>query len=295
MNLIDDKWIPVRRKNGEKIKIAPWQITEGIGTDNKITELAAPRPDFNGALIQFLIGLLQTTCTPENPGEWRKWLNEPPTPDELKKRFETVKYAFNLDGDGPRFMQEVGLIKEKKQNNKTIDEMIIDMPGEQTLKLNKDHFIKRNTIGQLCPHCSTMALFTLQINAPSGGQGHLTGLRGGGPLSTLVYGNKIWETAWLNILEKSKFENLANFEKNDDENKFPWLTNNRNSEKGLMTTPEDIHPAQLYWATPRRIFIKFENSEHQTVCDLCDRVTEQVVKQYCTKPRGINYEGTWRH
>ena len=80
MNLITDAWIPVRHKNGKVNRIAPWQITEGEGV---ITVLASPRPDFNGALIQFLIGLLQTTFAPKNPREWRKWFQQPPGTEEL--------------------------------------------------------------------------------------------------------------------------------------------------------------------------------------------------------------------
>ncbi len=56
MNLLESQWIPVRRESGESY-IAPWQLTE---PDDSVLELAAPRPDFNGALLQFLIGLLQT-------------------------------------------------------------------------------------------------------------------------------------------------------------------------------------------------------------------------------------------
>ena len=63
MNLIHDAWIPIRRKHGEETRIAPWEVTTRY-SDDPVVALAAPRPDFNGALIQFLIGLLQTTCAP---------------------------------------------------------------------------------------------------------------------------------------------------------------------------------------------------------------------------------------
>jgi CRISPR system Cascade subunit CasA len=55
MNLISDAWIPIRRKGGEEERIAPWEVTTRY-SDDPIVALAAPRPDFNGALIQFLIG-----------------------------------------------------------------------------------------------------------------------------------------------------------------------------------------------------------------------------------------------
>src|ERR671919_2930432 len=98
MNLINDAWIPIRRKSGQEAHIAPWEVTTRYD-DDPVVALAAPRPDFNGALIQFLIGLLQTTCAPDSPRTWREWLREPPTPEALRGAFENNTYAFNLDGD----------------------------------------------------------------------------------------------------------------------------------------------------------------------------------------------------
>ena len=68
-NLIREHWIPVERRSGERESIAPWQITDGL-EHSPIVSLAAPRPDFNGALIQFLIGLLQTLSPPEDEDDW---------------------------------------------------------------------------------------------------------------------------------------------------------------------------------------------------------------------------------
>ena len=64
-NLIHEQWIPVRRQNGARSMIAPWQITDDLN-GNPVIVLDAPRPDFSGALIQFLIGLVQTTMAPKN-------------------------------------------------------------------------------------------------------------------------------------------------------------------------------------------------------------------------------------
>ena len=84
MNLIQDPWIPIKRNSGKIEKIAPWQITE---RDDPPVSLAAPRPDFNGALIQFLIGLVQTARPPTNEEEWEELLESPPPPEELQKAF----------------------------------------------------------------------------------------------------------------------------------------------------------------------------------------------------------------
>jgi CRISPR system Cascade subunit CasA len=67
MNLITDQWMPVIRQNGQADTIAPWQIAEA---DNPVVEINAPRPDFQGALYQLLIGLLQTCFAPEDEDKW---------------------------------------------------------------------------------------------------------------------------------------------------------------------------------------------------------------------------------
>src|SRR5438128_2135701 len=222
MNLIHDAWLPIRRKHREETRIAPWEVTTRYG-DDPIVALVAPRPDFNGALIQFLIGLLQTTCAPDSPRTWRMWLRDPPPPVALRAKFHPVAYAFELDGDGPRFMQDLTLKLEDVKKSKpkklkaneaiedeegqlSVDKLLIDAPGAKTLKDNKDHFVKRGYVTRLCLCCAASALFTLQTNTPGGGQGNRMGIRGGGPLTTLVLGKEtLWETLWLNVLEKLQF------------------------------------------------------------------------------------------
>ncbi|MBA1331821.1 CRISPR-associated protein Cse1, partial [Candidatus Endoriftia persephone str. Guaymas] len=180
MNLIDDPWIPIRRASGREELIAPWQITDSA---DPIIALAAPRPDFNGALLQFLIGMLQTAYPPESEDKWEQWLENPPSPARLKQHFEPFADSFNLMGDSPLFMQA---FEPLNGDEKPIANLLIDAPGAQTLKQNADHFIKRGGIEKICPCCAATALFTLQTNAPAGGAGHRTSLRGGGPLSTLI-------------------------------------------------------------------------------------------------------------
>lgn len=288
MNLINDAWIPVRKKNGEKTKIGPWQITEGTGADKEIIELAAVRPDFNGALIQFLIGLLQTTCAPKGNSDWRKWLNNPPSAEELKSKFAPIAFAFNLDGDGPRFMQDFDLDNVDKKTKEEIEKLLIDAPGEQTLNQNKDLFIKRNRAGKLCRFCCAQALLTLQINAPSGGKGHRVGLRGGGPVNTIVLGESLWQILWNNVLNENEFNITGEIAKKENSDKCPWLASPRTSEKDRATTSQDVHPVQVYWAMPRRIRLDFVDKQGK--CNLCHE-SGQLIESYYTKPYGVKYDG----
>lgn len=294
MNLINDTWIPVRRKSGAKIIIAPWQITEDLD-NNPIIEITSARPDFNGALIQFFIGLLQTVCPPKGNKEWQEWFKNPPSPEQLKVKFNQVAGAFNLDGDGPRFMQDLTLEDESKYTKKEIDKILIDSPGKQTLKENKDFFIKRDRIENLCRICTAQALFTLQINAPLGGSGHMTGLRGGGPVTTIILQDNLWKTTWLNVLNKNSFAGLANSQRSEPKDKFPWLAKTRISKNNYSTTAQDINAAQIYWSMPRRIRLKFEHSNEKVDCSLCEEKSENFVSEYLTAGYGVKYQNPIIH
>lgn len=286
-NLIREAWMPVRRASGASERIAPWQITDRLDED-PITELSAPRPDFDGALIQFLIGLVQTAYAPATERDWRRGLTDPPAPDVLREVFATCEHAFNLDGDGPRFMQDFDAGMEGKE--KPISFLLPDTPT--SLSQNTDHFIKDRSAEQYSEAATAMALLTMQTNAPSGGRGHRTSLRGGGPLSTLVLGRTLWQTVWLNVLSRKQ----ANATAGDEYEMFPWLAATRTSEKGSAsrtTTPEDAHSLQCYWGTPRRI--RLNPAEPEGQCALFDEDTERTYTTFDMKSYGVNYEGAWVH
>ena len=293
-NLLHEQWIPVKRKAGEKPEyISPSQVTDGLAT-NPVIALAAPRPDFNGALIQFLIGLVQTACPPTGESEWQKKFRNPPSSEELKAAFERYADAFILDGDGPRFMQDLDLTATAGEQNK-IDHILMEMPGDQTLDKNTDHFLKRDTVRNICLSCCAMALFTLQTNAPAGGKGHRTSLRGGGPLTTLVRGKTLWETIWLNVITRDSFGHFGNAGKTGGSDMFPWLGHTRTSGKNETTTPRNVHPVQMFWGMPRRIRLIFENRTDAIQCDLCGCSVHDSTSRYSDKSYGINYKDGWHH
>lgn len=302
INLITNPWIPVRRKNGAHELIAPWAITDGHDR-NPIIALDTTRADFKGALVQFLVGLLQTAATPGRSKEidWNRWLEAPPSPEELRTLFMPHADAFELGGDGPRFLQDFDPLSDEA---KPIAALFIEIPGANALRNNTDHFIKRGGINGLCPSCAATALFTLQANAPSGGVGHRTSLRGGGPLTTLVVldpkGEQLeatlWRNLWLNVLPQTQAEQLTgNSSLTEKAAIFPWLAPTHTSEKGgVETLPVDAHPLQMYWGMPRRIRLDLDDMR-EGECDICAAQAVPLVTRYVTKNYGINYSGAWEH
>lgn len=296
MNLLQDSWIPVRDAQGRRELITPDRLC-----DPQWRAFDAARPDFNGALAQFAIGLLQTTTAVTDVISWRALLKSPPDAMTLRKWFEPVVTAFELDGDGPRFMQDIDLGNDGVATN-GVAALMIESPGEQALKNNADHFVKRNQIECLCLGCAALALFTLQTNAPSGGAGHRTGLRGGGPLTTLVMapeGSALWHHLWINVRDQPGFLSQGGDPSGElDQHAFPWLgpIAHLQAPKGKMSMAQ-VHPAHHFWAMPRRIRLEFEPGEFGTtgLCDVCGNGSPVWARRYLTKNYGLNYKGLWNH
>ena len=297
MNLLEERWMPVRLHDGGREWVAPHQLS-----DPRIAAFDADRADFNGALAQFAIGLLQTSTPVDSAIEWRGLFNIAPDCEALKEWFRPYKTAFQFDGDGARFMQDFDL-RVTDGESLGIGSLLIETPGENTLKNNSDHFIKRGLVNQLCPGCAALALFTLQLNAPAGGAGHRTGLRGGGPLTTLLVAEQrpdvprsLWDDLWLNVRGRHGFLTSG-----DDADKaaphlsFPWLASvTAVQSEGGAIAPIQMHPAHVFWAMPRRIRLDFDAVCAGT-CELCDRNSDRLVRHYVTRNHGLNYKGPWSH
>ena len=301
-NLVYAPWLPVRRRSGAIERIPPWRINDGIAEDPFVA-FAWPRPDFDGAAHEFMIGLLSTAAAPEDDDEWEDWWSCPPAPDVLERKFAPLAHAFCLDGSGPRFMQDLDPLDDA--DNKEVATLLIDAPGSQTLRNNADLFVKRGNAPVLCRAAAAMALYTLNSYAPSGGAGHRTSLRGGGPMTTLVvaehhaYNRTLWGRLWPNVETRKQIEDRATdaYPQDDFASMFPWLVPTRLSNPktgGRETTQADIHPLQVYWGMPRRIHLLLGEGRERT-CSLTDVTDQLMVTHYRTKNYGINYSEGFEH
>lgn len=281
--LLEERWIPVRRRDGSLDWIRPAQIVE---RDNPPLRIASPRPDFDAALTQILIGLVQTTMPPESTFAWRAAFDKPPSVEQLEAAFEPLHPAFFVDGDGPRFFQDLTLTPEEASDTPAVSSLLIETA-------NAELFVKEGTVRSLSYPAAAMALATMQLNAPSGGRGHRTSMRGGGPLTTLILGDDLWQTTWLNIIPTTSLANLGNASLTGLQHTFPWLAPTRTSENDRATTLDDVHPAQMYWSMPRRFRLVIDPAERGR-CDILGLDDVPVVRRYLTRHLGVKYEG-FRH
>ena len=289
MNLLQTPWLPFRLRDGSQQTLP---ITSICRSD--IIDFALPREDFQGAAYQFSIGLLQTVFAPEDEEAWGDFYHTPPTENDLQQAFDTVAHVFMATGNGPLFMQDFETLSQEKPT--PITGLLIEAPGANAIKQNTDHFVKRDLCDVMSLDMAILALFTLQINAPSGGSGHRVGLRGGGPLTTLVLPDKhnssLWKKLWLNVMHRDYYR----YDDPDftDGSVFPWLAPTKvSSKKGTEIYSTEVHPLHMYWAMPRRI--RLQVSDTEAVCHINGKASKQTVSTFVTKNYGGNYSGNWEH
>ena len=274
-NLITDPWIPVRTVDGAQRTIRPDQIAErGVARPDW------PRADFNLATYELLIGLVHLAGPPEDQENWRE--GREPDPKRLRERMAPLAPAFDLDGEGPRFMQELGGLGGKPSE---MDLLFIDSAGESTAKKNADLMVHRDRYAGLSLPDAAMALFTFQSQAPSGGAGNRTSMRGGGPLLTLVEPRSsgssdapLWEMVWANVPDGTPLS------PDDLADALPWMRPTVAS-KGGATVHEGERKAPLaeaFFGMPRRLSLVFSDAEPRRATGVLQH------------PWGTNY-GLWRH
>ncbi|ESQ74770.1 type I-E CRISPR-associated protein Cse1/CasA [Asticcacaulis sp. AC402] len=286
-NLLHDPWLEVRRRSGRRDQIRPCDVTNDVLND-PIVALDFPRPDWNAAVTELLIGLMFIALACDNEDDWAEHFRSPPSPDTLLQKLSPFSPAFNLDGDGPRAFQDFDDLAA--QDPKPVSGLLIEAPGENALRNNSDLFIKRDTVTALGLPYATAALITLQTYAPSGGAGHRTSLRGGGPLTTLVTPLRtgetvatLWDRLWANVPARDGEFTI------EPSRLFPWISPTRTSVKDAMVTPEDQPLGLCFFACPRRLRLIFADGR----CSLSE-ATGPVVLEYRTQNYGANYVG-WLH
>ncbi len=263
LNLISDAWIPVSCTTGRRI-ICPDQIAE---PDVLFPDW--PRADLNIACLELLIGLVYLADPVE---EVEDWAGRHPDPDRLRAALAPLAPAFNLGGEGLRFLQDHERFEaaNAKTEVNSPDMLFIDSAGGNTARNNADLMVRRGRYPRLDPALAAMALYTLQSQAPAGGAGNRTSMRGGGPMVTLVEPPErgLWPLVWANVpLGRPQGPEV-----------LPWMRKKPCGD-GLTYPPEDGNLAEAFFGMPRRLRLIFEG----------DQVTGVVQKPY-----GANYAG-WEH
>lgn len=297
-NIITDEFFPVRTLSGARTWLRFRDLRHE--DDDYPVVFDWPRADLNIAAFEFAVGVLSLAYQPEDHQDWLAiWRGR--SDIDLSERLSSLAFAFNLmgdaDGDGPRFLQDFAAIEGEANH---IEALFIDTPGVNGQKKNADLLTHRGRFSALGLKAAAIALYALQQFAPSGGAGNRTSLRGGGPMTTLVWPDRpgsaapvpLWRVLLANLPLSAPGAGYL-----DDTalpRALPWLGPTITSEG---KPPDEVsqadpraHPLQAFFGMPRRIGLVVGG--HGT-CPLTGEVGP-LVTGFVQKPWGMNYSA-WRH
>jgi len=284
-NLIHEAWLPGRRASGRRLWIKPADVTNDLSGD-PIVALDFPRPDWNAAITEFLIGLYTCALAPQDEKKWRHYWLHPPTPDALAEKLECISFAFNLDGNVPRAFQDFDEIDgdEPWPANK----LLIDGPGVDGSS-PAGLFMKPSAVVGLGEPYAAAALITLQTFTSGPGRGHKASFRGVGPLTIHVDPNgSYWQRVWSNaplLGDDSPPFHLPGTHP-VWARIFPWL-----QPFPRLVGPDDANKSLLpFFACPLKIRLRFSELTGNA-CSFGGPVSHLTVQEYETIHGGSNYVG----
>ncbi len=292
-NLLTDSLFPVITRKGARRWLSFAELADD--GDDAPVDFDWPRADFNMAAYEFAIGVATLALRPTRERDWLRLWRAPPDPDVLGEKLAPLLHAFELDGNGPRFMQEFGGLEGDPT---PIEALLIDTPGVNGQKKNADVLTHRSRYSALGLPAAAMALYALQQFAPAGGAGNRTSMRGGGPMTTLVVPGSppgerpaLWRIVLANLVARQEND----FDHNDLPKILPWLaptlvSDKEHGERVVNEHDDDAHPLQCFFGMPRRIVLQSGGSGP---CPMTS-IKAPLLDGFVQKPWGVNY-GLWAH
>ncbi len=264
MNLLTDRWIPLRDKSGfRQIRYQDLLCEEHDG------QVSLPRDDMELACLQLIICLTQVMFMPPDIRALRARIKSPLTVSEFEG--ETKKYLAWFDVDHPEtpFMQ----IKDTEAKEVTpIQKLFVGLPAGH----NHAFFNDTEEMRTVCAGCAAIALFNQNSSSPNISGKHKGGLRGSAPITTFVVGNTLRETVWCNVLTLDYVSKVfPNYQKQKDDDKPTWVK--------PITSKSTIQENQigllrgLFWLP---IHIRLYREEQEGVCDSCGSAVGSAYRDF---------------
>lgn len=251
--------------------------------EGKDWQISLPRDDLELACVQLLVCMTQVMFLPEDDRVWQKRLENPLSLDELAAGIKPCLDWFDLDHSTQPFMQSRGV---KSAENTPIQKLLIGLPEGN----NHAFFNEAGEVRNLSGALAAITLFNQASNCPSFGGGFKGSLRGGAPITTLVYGADLRETIWRNVLTRPRIAKrqiaMPGFEYDQptwvkpilEKSTIPW------NEIGLMRG--------LFWQPARVELVK---SEKLAPCDVLGGDAVQGYSGFRKEKFNFTVEGVWPH
>lgn len=196
MNLLEDPWIPVHANSGsDEFQLLTYRdLLCEPGND---WQISLPRDDLELACLQLLACMTQVMFLPEDDDTLRIRIEQPLAPAAFDTGIVSFSDWFDLDHPSQPFMQTRGV---KSADDTPIQKLLIGLPEGNNHALFNDAGEVRHLSGAV----AAIALFNQASNCPSFGGGFKGSLRGGAPITTLVFDPDLRRMIWRNVLTRPR-------------------------------------------------------------------------------------------
>ncbi len=216
-NLLIEKWIPVET-GGITEKISLKQLL----CEDADWEISLYRDDMELATIQMLVSMVQVIFMPEDEDALIESYEDLMDSEQYDKGVTPFLDWFDLLHKETPFMQTSSA---KAKHSTTLQKFFVGLPeGSSTSQSSNGFFNQTNEVVNLILGETAIAIFQQATNGHGlGGASFSVGLKGLMPLTTLVKENKLRETIWVNVLDKSYLEEYTTLLTGDKEDKPTWV------------------------------------------------------------------------
>lgn len=284
MNLLKDPWIPVRADGGTgTFCLLTYQQ---LLCESGNWQVSLPRDDLELACVQLLVCMTQVMFLPEDDKTLRARISKTLLPDEFAAGISPCCDWFDLDHPTQPFMQS------RKVTGKltSVQKLLPGLPEKTSTAPGAHCFFNEVTeVRYISGAVAAIALFNQATNCPSFGGGFKGSLRGGAPITTLVYGNGLCKTIWQNVLTRKRIEQRQIAMLGFDKDQPTWVkpiqeTTINWNEIGLVRG--------LFWQPARVELVK---PEMVASCDVLGGKAVPVYAGFRCEKFSFTVNGVWPH
>ncbi|HOV87833.1 MAG TPA: type I-E CRISPR-associated protein Cse1/CasA [Syntrophobacteraceae bacterium] len=278
MNLLTDRWVPIKDKeNGDRPRhVGLRDILCGREPEAAIYLW---RDDLEFAALHLLVVLTQVIAAPADARALKEREALPMTEAEYDALTEPYIDWFDLTHPERPFLQ---IRHEGKET--AIQKLFPGLPDGN----NHMFFHRPGEIGEICLSCASIVLWNQANNVPSFSGGFKGSLRGGSPITVLLYHPELRRCIWRNVLSEEVIG--AHFPQNGSE--LPvWVTGLPG--RGSVVESADIGFARgLLWQ-PACVELIVEEREGQ--CNSCGSPSNRLVREFKKQRWPYEVRGLWPH
>lgn len=282
MNLLEAPWIPVRADAGRgESRLLTYRAL--LCEQGQNWQISLPRDDLELACLQLLVSMTQVIFLPDDDSSLRSRIDIPLAPDAFDASVAPYAEWFDLDHPTQPFMQTRGV---KATDNTPIQKLLIGLPEGN----NHAFFNDAGEVTHLGGTLVAIALFNQASNCPSFGGGFKGSLRGGAPITTLVFDTDLRRMIWRNVLSRERLTERQIAAPGPAQDQPTWVA--PIARKSTIQWNQIGLVRGLFWQPAHVELVK---SEAVWACDVLGGAAVAGYSGFRKEKFNFTVEGVWPH